>query len=82
VAEGEPPDRGRVEHSRDGLLHSRKERLEAGVEEERLFVLHQILVELQIKGLDVSRNAVDVRRGFVDGRHRWALLVVRGSQSQ
>src|SRR5262245_27818343 len=71
MAEGDPTDRGGIEHLGHGVAHRREQRLHPGLEQQRLFVANQKLTELEIGLWHVRGDAKDVRCNFADGGHRF-----------
>ena len=69
VAPADPPQRRRVDHFRQRLAHLREHPAHAGVEEERLLVADQEMIELQIERLGIHADAVEIRGHFVDSGH-------------
>jgi hypothetical protein len=70
VAPSDPAQVRWVDHSGDRLANERKHAAHAGVEQQRLVVFDEEVVELQVEILDVQRDAIEIRGDFVDAwRH-------------
>jgi len=64
VAPADPPDRRRIQNTRNGVAHIREHTAHPGVEEERLLVANQEVIELQVNLRDVDRDAEQVGGQF------------------
>ena len=84
VAEGDPPQRSTGTIGRDRLAHEREHRPRTGVEQQRLLVVDQELVEREAGGADLGHEggqAVDAVGDLVDSslhRESFQSVLVRG----
>jgi hypothetical protein len=69
MAEAYPADRRRIEDLGHGFAHGGKERLQTGLEQQRLLIPHQELTEREVGLRYVGRDAKDVGCDFIDRGH-------------
>src|SRR5580698_717647 len=74
MAEADVAQVGEVDQLGDGLANFRVHSAQPGVEQQRLIVFHQKMIELKIALWSKDRDAIEIRRDFRDDCHAGLLV--------